>query len=192
MLVFVSVIICMKKDSFFWLSVKKLGFEVVWVQVIFDFVYVVDCFNKEYIIEGLVYLVEFYGLLVGSLFEFQDFIFGNFVFFGGDELGIELLGLIYCFRGGSDEMLVEYLIGIFDFLLKKMVFKDLCNEQEMSVLLEGYEELEGEQKFFYICNFMLESKYLGQVNVILQFSNIELNVLKLIKFDILFRYIWAK
>lgn len=82
MLVFVSVMICMKKDSLLWLSVKKLGFEVAWVQVIFDFVYVVDCFNKEYIIEGLVYLVVFYGLLVGSLFEFQDFIFGNFVFFG--------------------------------------------------------------------------------------------------------------
>lgn len=89
-------------------------------------------------------------------------------------------------------MSAEYLIGTSDFLLKKMAFKDLRNDQEMSALLEGYEDLEGEQKFSYIRNLMLESKYSGQANVTLQFSNIELNVPKPIKFDIPSRYTRAK
>jgi hypothetical protein len=187
-----SATIRMKKDSLLWLSVKKLGFEVARVQVTPDSVYVVDRFNKEYTIEGLAYLAASYGLPAGSLSELQDFILGNPVFFGSGQLGIEPLGPTYRLKGGSDEMSAEYLIGTSDFLLKKMAFKDLRNDQEMSALLEGYEDLEGEQKFSYIRNLMLESKYSGQANVTLQFSNIELNVPKPIKFDIPSRYTRAK
>ncbi|MCI4648224.1 DUF4292 domain-containing protein [Phaeodactylibacter sp.] len=187
-----SATIRMKKDSLLWLSVKKLGFEIARVQVTSDSVYVVDRFNKEYTIEGLAYLASSYGLPAGSLSELQDFILGNPIFFGGDELGIEPLGPTYRLKGGSDEMAAEYLIGTADFLLKKMAFKDLRNDQEMSALLEGYEDLEEEQKFSYIRNLMLESKYSGQANVTLQFSNIELNVPKPIKFDIPSRYTRAK
>lgn len=187
-----SATLRMKKDSLLWLSVKKLGFEIARVQVTQDSVYVVDRFNKEYTVEGLAYLAESYGLPAGSLTELQDFILGNPVFFGGDELGIEPLGPTYRLKGSSTGMSAEYLVGTEDFLLKKMAFKDLRNEQEMSALLEGYEDLEGKRKFSYIRNLMLESKYSGQANVTLQFSNVELNVPKTIQFDIPSRYTRAK
>lgn len=188
-----SATLKMKKDSLLWLSVKKLGFEIARVQVTTDSVYVVYRFNKEYTVEGLAYLAESYGLPAGSLTELQDFILGNPVFFGAcGELGIEPLGPTYRLKGNSPEMSAEYLIGTEDFLLKKMAFKDLRNEQEMSALLEGYEDLQGERKFSYIRNLMLESKYSGQANVTLQFSNIELNIPKPIKFDIPSRYTKAK
>lgn len=182
----------MKKDSLLWLSVKKLGFEIARVQVTRDSVYVVDRFNKEYTVEGLAYLAESYGLPAGSLMELQDFILGNPVFLGSRGLGIEPLGPTYRLKGGSGEMSAEYLVGTSDFLLKKMAFKDLRNDQEMSALLEDYQKLEGEQKFSYIRNLMLESKYSGQANVSLQFSNITLNVPKPVKFDIPSRYTRAK
>jgi outer membrane biogenesis lipoprotein LolB len=187
-----SATLKMKKDSLLWLSVKKLGFEIARVQVTQDSVYVVDRFNKEYTVEGLAYLAESYGLPAGSLTELQDFILGNPVFFGSDELGIEPLGPTYRLKGGSTEMSAEYLVGTEDFLLKKMAFKVLRNEQEMRALLEGYEDLEGKGKFSYIRNLMLESKYSGQANVTLQFSNVELNVPKTIRFDIPSRYTRAK
>jgi len=187
-----SATLRMKKDSLLWLSVKKLGFEIARVQVTRDSVYVVDRFNKEYTIEGLAYLAESYGLPAGSLAELQDFILGNPVFFGSDALEIEPLGPTYRLQGSSPDMAAEYLIGTDDFLLKKMAFKDLRQEQEMSALLEGYEDLEGQRKFSYIRNLMLESKYSGQANVALQFSNVALNVPKQIRFDIPSRYTRAK
>ncbi|MEQ8703067.1 MAG: DUF4292 domain-containing protein [Phaeodactylibacter sp.] len=187
-----SATLRMKKDSLLWLSVKKLGFEIARVQVTPDSVYVMDRFNKEYTIEGLAYLAESYGLPAGSLSELQDFILGNPIFFGGSELGIEPLGPTYRLKGGSNDMTAEYLVGTEDFLLKKVAFKDLRNNQEMSALLEGYEDLEGQQKFSYIRNLMLESKYSGQANVTLQFSNIELNAPKPIRFDIPPRYTRSK
>ena len=187
-----SATLRMKKDSLLWLSVKKLGFEIARVQVTTDSVYVVDRFNKEYTVEGLAYLAESYGLPAGSLTELQDFILGNPVFLGAGELGIEPLGPTYRLKGDSPEMSAEYLIGTEDFLLKKMAFKDLRNEQEMSALLEEYQDLEGERRFSYIRNLMLESKYSGQANVTLRFSNIELNIPKPIKFDIPSRYTKAK
>lgn len=181
----------MKKDSLLWLSVKKFGFEVARAQVTKDSVYVVDRFNKEYTIEGLSYLAESYGLPAGSLSELQDFILGNPVFFF-ENLGIEPLGPTYRLKGGDDQLSAEYLIGAEDFLLKKVAFTDLGNNQEMSALLEGYEDLEGEQKFSYIRKLALESKYSGQANVTLQFSNVVLDAPKPFKFDIPSRYTRAK
>ncbi len=187
-----SATLRLRKDSLLWLSVKKLGFEVARVQVTQDSVYVLDRINNEYTIEGLDYLAESYGLPAGSLSQLQDFILGNPVFVETDGLGIEPLGPTYRLKGNAPNMELSYLVGAEDFLLKKMAVTDLRNDQEMSALFKDYAEIEGDQKFSYIRNLALESKYSGQANVGLQFSNVQLNVPKVFRFDIPSRYTKAK
>ncbi|NJL74266.1 MAG: DUF4292 domain-containing protein, partial [Saprospiraceae bacterium] len=70
----------MKKDSLVWISVKKLGFEVVRAQVTKDSVYFLDRFNQNYAVKDLNFLSEMYSL-PASLETLQALLLGNPIFF---------------------------------------------------------------------------------------------------------------
>ncbi len=186
-----SATVIMQQDELVWMSVKKLGFEVVRVKVTKDSVYVLDRLNNEYTIESLDYLSESYGLPAG-LRELQDFLLGNPVFMDTEGLQIQPLGPTYRLSGQNGRVKAEYLVGAEDYRLRKLAFQDQESEQEASALLSGYQLVDEEQYFSYLRNFALESQYSGTSEVELEFTKIEINTPKQIRFDIPSRYTRAK
>lgn len=186
-----SATMIMQKDKLLWMSVKKLGFEVVRVKVTPDSIYVLDRINNEYTIESLDYLSDSYGLPAG-LSELQDFILGNPVFLGTDGLSVQPMGAAYRLVGERDSTTAEYLVGAKDYRLHKLAFKDKASEQEASAMLSEYDKIKGNKYFSYLRNLVLESEYSGAAEVELKFTKVEFDTPKQIRFDIPSRYTRAK
>jgi hypothetical protein len=186
-----SATLVMKKGELVWLSVRKLGFEVARVKITQDSVYVLDRINNEYTIESLDYLSSSYGLPAG-LEEMQDFILGNPVMLGTEDLNVMPLGPTYQLTGSNGKQSAEYLIGSEDYRLRKLAFKDIESEQEASALYSDYAEVDGNRFFSYLRNLTLESKYSGAAEVELKFTKVEFDTPKDIPFSIPSRYTRAK
>ncbi|HQU59467.1 MAG: DUF4292 domain-containing protein [Phaeodactylibacter sp.] len=186
-----SATIRMKRDSLVWLSVRKLGFELARMLVTTDSVYALDRINNEYTIESLDFLATSYGL-PADLRQLQDFILGNAIFFDPTGMKAEPLGSAYHLSGRGAQMESDYWIDASDFHLNRMAFNDIRNEQKMSVGLEEYGQLSGNQKFSYLRNLELDGRYTGKTTVGLKFSSVETDIPKDIRFEIPNRYTRAK
>lgn len=182
-----SATLIMQKDELVWLSVRKLGFEVVRVKVTKDSVYVLDRINSEYTVESLDYLSESYGLPAG-LPQLQDFLLGNAVFLDTEGLDVMPMGSTYQLTGQQEGQKVEYLVGAEDYRLRKLAFKDQDSEQEASAVYDDYQPAYGDRFFSYLRNLTLESEYSGASEVELKFTKVEFDTPKEIRFSIPSRY----
>ena len=180
-----------RRDSLLWLSIKKLGFELARVQVTQDSVYVLDRINNEYMIEGLGYLSESYGL-PASLTQLQDVILGNPVFFDSKGLQIEPMGPSYHLMGRGLPVESDYWVDANGFLLRKMSFNDKGNGQQVIMFLEDYGEAADNQKFSYLRRLEMESNNSEKAKVAMKFSKLDTEAPKNIRFEIPDRYTRAK
>jgi len=176
-----------KKDSLIWVSVRKLGFEVARALVTRDSVYIIDRINNEYDIKDLAYLQKEYNL-PADFESIQAILLGNPIFFTTSGLQSEVAENTYHLYGKSSNMDTHYWMDQKSLQLKQMQFKDLQESREVNVKLEDYQSIANNQKFSYLRKLELNSRQTGQVKVEIQFSQLEINSPKDVRFEIPNKY----
>ncbi|MFN7117539.1 MAG: DUF4292 domain-containing protein [Saprospiraceae bacterium] len=176
-----------KKDSVIWVSVRKLGFEVARALVTKDSVYIIDRLNNEYDIKGLDYLQREYNL-PANFESVQAILLGNPIFFTTNGLQSEAAENAYHLYGKSTNMDTHYWLDQKSLQLKQMNFKDLNDNREVNVKLEDYQPIANNQNFSYLRKLELNSRQTGNVKVDIQFSQLEINSPKDIRFEIPNKY----
>ena len=177
----------MRTDSLIWMNVKKLNVEGARILINKDSVYIINRIDKEYYIKGLDYLEDTYNL-PANFEALQTMILGNPYFFKEHQFKVSSTEEQY--RLSSEKgtnTLSDYWVNGSDYGLEQMSFLDLRNSRKLVVGYEDYQLL-GPVNFSHRRNFKMESEQTGDVEVIISFSTVELDVPKSMPFSISSRY----
>ena len=177
----------MERDSFIWVAVKKLGFEVARAMITPDSIYLIDRLNNDYLVRDLNYISRTYNLPAGFN-ALPAIVLGNPLFFTTLGLMSEVEKDGYHLFGRNDEMESHYRIGGDGFRLRSMHFNDFRNHRDLLLNLEEYAQITENQNFSYLRNLELDSRETGKLSIAIRFSDVEFNVPKQIRFDVPERY----
>ncbi len=183
----VKATIRMRTDSLIWMNMKKLNVEGARILIDKDSVYIIDRLKKEYYIKGLDYLEETYHL-PANFEALQTMILGNPYFFKNHQFNVRNSEEQY--RLSSEKgtnTLSDYWLNGTDYSLEQMSFLDLRNSRKLIVGYEDYQLL-GPIKFAHRRKFNMQSEQTGDVEVIINFTTVEVDVPKSMPFSISSRY----
>ncbi|MCI5080833.1 MAG: DUF4292 domain-containing protein [Saprospiraceae bacterium] len=183
----VSSTIRMKKDSLVWLNVKKLGFEIARVLITPDSVHVMDRFNKEYYVEGIDYVEKMYNI-PSDLGTIQNMLMGKAIVLTKENLKTRLDTDAYFISGQNQQLENQFWLGSTDLLLQRTLLKDKNAARTIRLDYQEYGELDDARKFSYLRKLNMDSQETGRVDVEINFSNVEINVPKQIRFEVPSRY----
>lgn len=170
----------MKKDSIIWFNIKKFSIEWARVKMTPDSVYVVYRKEKLYTKDRL----EKFSLDYNTNFsfsEFQELFFGN-VTLAEDVLLVERDSSKYHLSAEKNGINYDYHINPYNLLLEKYYISD---DSRRGVIGKygDYKKHEDGNLFSYLREYTFKDE--AQVtNISLDYSNIEIDVPKKIKFSI--------
>lgn len=176
-----------RKDSLIWINVRKIGFEVARVLMTPDSVYVIDRFNNQYAIEPLDYLTRMLEL-PADFSIVQAILWGNPVFFGKGPYGWAKETDVYRLYNDNAPIKTNYWLHPEQFRLTKMSFDDPAAARKMLIEQGNFQPVNGSDYFSYFRKLQLTSEETGSIALELEFSQVEYNVPKEIRFEIPERY----
>ncbi len=182
-----NAVIRMKKNELVWVSIKKLGFEVGRALIRKDSAFVINRLSNEYYAEPLSWLEREYNV-PGDLAAFQNLLLGNLVFFSTSGFRMEENGTQYYLAGKGGGMESRFKINSADLTLQEMWFEDKNTQRQIQYALQQYGQIAGNRNFSYLRSLELNSPSTGRMSVGIQFSDVQLNVPKDIKFEIPDKY----
>ncbi len=177
----------MKKDSVIWLVVKKLSVEVARIQITPDTFFVLDRINKEYAVQPFSELARLTNLPV-TFSGLQSIILGNPLFLTTNEMASEIEQDAYLLTASSDRYSNQFWLNGEDFSIKKMQLADLSEQRSIDLSYDDYQSVDGERIFSYFRILNFSSEETGPASVNVEFSKVEINTPKPIRFDIPTRY----
>ncbi|MDX1939162.1 MAG: DUF4292 domain-containing protein [Saprospiraceae bacterium] len=177
----------MLKDSLIWVSVRKLGFEVMRAKITQDSVYIIDRLGNTYDIKDLNYLQKTYNV-PASLEMLQAIVLGNPVFFSTSGFQTEKVEPLLHLFGKSARMDTHYWLDKKDYRLQKMSFEEPQDQRLVQMQLEDYQQLADNQNFSYFRILEMNSRETGKVKVEMKYSQLEINIPKDVEFEIPDRY----
>jgi hypothetical protein len=183
----VSSTIRLKKDSILWMNVKKLGFEVARMLITTDSIFIINRFEQSYAAADLQWVQRNYNL-PANLNILQSILLGNPVFFARRNWTTSVEDMYYALQTSDDYQENRYLLTADEFLLFEMALLDKREDREVSLSYDDYASVADDQKFSYLRKLRLKSRETGDVKVDLEFSKVEINVPKSIRFEIPKRY----
>jgi Ni,Fe-hydrogenase I large subunit len=172
----------MAKDSLVWISVRKLGLEVVRLQVTQDSVYFVDRFNQQYAVADLNFLSKMYSL-PASLSSFQALLLGNPIFLSSGNLTFKE-DENYYYLMASGQRSNSFWLDKQSKRLSKIDLEDESKKQAVEMSFDNYKPLIDKQLFSHSRKINLLSPEIGKVQIDIEFTSIELNQPKEIRFEI--------
>jgi hypothetical protein len=108
-------------------------------------------------------------------------------FFSADlEAGVE--SPYYLLKDQTSNYPSSYYLDGLSYWLSKVIIEDRSENRNVELTLADYKQLEDEQNFSYFRSLTFQSEELGKVEIDIEFSKVELNVPKTIKFEIPDRY----
>lgn len=176
-----------RRDSLIWASVRKLGFEVARAQITKDSVYIVDRINDTYEVKDLAYLAKEYNV-PADFDAIQAIFLGNPIFFTTNDLQAETLPDALHLFGKSSNTATHYWLDPKSLQLNQMRFEDINDKRIVQVKLEDYQPLQNNQKFSYLRKLEMNSQETGNIKVEMQFSQLEINSPKDVRFEIPQKY----
>ena len=161
------------------------------VQITPDSIYLLDRINNEYAVEDVQFLSRQFRF-PANFQVLQAILLGHPLFFGleGYEAGIERQQ--YVLRHDDGDLESNYRLHGNDFRMAHMAFRDKVERRHLGIAFEEYGDLEGKQKFSYLRNIQLYSQDLGDVEMDISFSRVELNQPQTLRFFIPERYSRAR
>ncbi len=178
----------MRKDSIIWMNIKKVNIEVARILVDTDSVYIINRLDKEYYVKGLDFVEEKFNL-PARFTALQTALLGNPWFFENQKLESSVKESQYLLSSGQEtRMLSDYFLNGMAYSLEQMFFLDLERDRKLKVFLEKYKPLTNQIKFAHSRNFQIGSEEIGEVEVKIDFSKVEIDVPKTIPFGISSRY----
>jgi hypothetical protein len=179
-----------RKDSIIWLNVKKTSVEAARIQITPDSFFMIDRINKEYFAGSIEGLENKFNLPRRtsedrSVFDMlQEMLLGNPVFFAGSGLDSGIDGEEYSLSGSSEHFNSEYRLYGLDYLLTAMNFLTDDKQQFLKIEMDRSETEEEYPKFSYFRTYKMNTPRQGDVEIKINFSKLELNSPKTIRFEI--------
>jgi len=179
----------MREDSIIWMNVKKASVEAFRILITTDSIYVIDRLKKEYYIEDLKLVEEKFNF-PGQFQALQTAILGNPYFFEKQKLTANTVNKQYQLTGDNGvRTKSDYFLNGQSYNLEQMAFFDVERDRKLNIFLEEYAPvLEAAFQFAHHRRFEVESEETGNASIKMDFSKVELNVPKTIKFSISSRY----
>ncbi|MEN0005763.1 MAG: DUF4292 domain-containing protein [Bacteroidota bacterium] len=176
-----------KRDSVLWMNVKKFGLEIARMLITKDSIFVINRFERSYIATDLQWVQNQYNL-PANLSILQSVLLGNPIFFTRDSWTTAIENNAYSIKSSDSKHENAYWMAPESFLLTEMELRDKWEGRSVKLGFEGYEAVDQTQNFSYIRQLQLKSNTTGDVKVDLEFSKVEINVPKSIRFEIPKRY----
>ena len=178
-----STTIRMRKDSVIWMNVKKLGVEAARIQITKDSIYIINRLDKNYIISDFKYIEDRYSL-PANFTTLQDLLLGNPVVMTMENKSADTKALNYILKANNNQIENKYWLDGATFLLAEMNFKEEEQKRELSVEQSRYEAINDFGSFPKERDITVESRETGKISIAIEFSKIEINTAKSIKFKI--------
>ncbi len=173
----------MRKDSVIWMNVKKLGVEAARIQITKDSIYIINRLDKNYIISDFKYIEDRYSL-PANFETLQNLLLGNPVVITMDNKSASTKDLNYILSANNGQMENKYWLDGATFLLAQMNFEEKEQKRELSVQQSGYTDIDGFGLFPKERSIQVESREIGKISTEIEFSKIEINTAKSIRFKI--------
>lgn len=178
----------MRKDSIIWMNVKKLSVEAFRILIDQDSIYIIDRLEKKYYVRGLNYVEEQFNFF-GQFQALQTAILGNPYFLDKQKLSAGIAdGKYQLVSGDESRTRSEYLLDGMTYILSQMSFFDVERDRKLTVELDDYNTVGGEFSFPHDRTFLINSEETGDAKIQMDFSKVEINVPKSIKFSVSSRY----
>ena len=175
-----------RKDSVIWINLKKFSIEGARVLIRPDSVFVVDRINGQYLAKPFEYLQEEYHLPV-NFQGLQAILLGNPVFFSS-ETSSTVDSSLYLLTQKTDRLEAKYWLDDAKALLRRFLVDDFREQRSLDVKATDFRQLDDKQNFSYVRHLNLNSKDTGRMNVVVEFSKVEINVPQKMEFEIPERY----
>lgn len=177
-----SAFIRTRKDSAIWMAFKKFSIEGVRVLITPDSVKIIDRLNGEYSAEPFEALRRKYQIPL-SFQGLQALLLGNPVFFSR-ESEVSLDSGRYVLQQQSDNLMARYTLDQKSLLLKEFFVKDEQSRRSLRMMSANHQTLEDKQNFSYFRSLNLASPDLGQMQVNIEFTKVEVNVPQKMDFNV--------
>ena len=177
----------MKKDSVIWMVIKKLSVEVARIQITPESFSVIDRINKEYAVQPFSELARLTNLPV-TFGGMQAIILGNPLFLTTEGLESSIEENHYAITATSTKFSNQFLLNGSDYSLKKMQLEDLTDKRSVDLGFDDYQSVDGDKIFSYFRILNFTSEETGPASVNVEFSKVEINTPKPIRFEIPERY----
>lgn len=181
-----------RRDSVLWLNVKKLGFNIARAQVTRDSVFILNYFQSTYTAKPLDFIEKQYGI-PANFTTLQDILLGKPIFLidkkqlqlntPKDKEDPEL-------KGSNERWTAIYKTDFATQQLKEMTFEEPKNQRILTISYEKYallRDFDGiERPFPYVRTILADSPKTGKVRLSIEIDvdNVEMNVIKNIRFEI--------
>ena len=182
-----NAVIRMQKGEVVWVSIKKLGFEVGRALIRKDSVFIINRLDNEYYAEPLKYIERTYNI-PADLVTLQNMLLGNPVFFSTSGFKFRENGVHYELAGKGGGMESRFLVNSSGLMLEQMDFEEKESRRQIQYQLAQYAPIDGKRRFSYLRSLEMNSPSTGRMLVGIQFSDVQLNVPKDIKFEIPDKY----
>lgn len=177
----------MKKDSVIWIVLKKLSVEVARIQIKPDTFFILDRVHKEYAIQPFSELARLTNLPV-TYNGLQSIILGNPLFLTTENMESGIEEDQYTLTATSSKFSNRFWLNGEDYTIKKMQLADLSEERMVDLAFDDYQSVDGDRIFSYFRILNFTSEETGPVTVNIEFSKVEVNTPKPIRFEIPERY----
>ncbi len=177
----------LRRDSMIWLSVRKLGFEVARALITPDSVHVIDRLNNEYLAEGLDYLAREYKV-PADFKALQAIILGNPVLFSRKGFSVTEEEPLYHIEGSDGQTESHYWLKGDGLLLYRMAFEDRRSDRQLQVEMGDYQPAGSNAQFAYSRQLNMRSQDTGPLSVRIDFSQVEFDIPKSVRFEVPERY----
>jgi len=176
----------LRKDSVIWMNFKKLSVEAARILITPDSIFVMDRINKQYTIQTFDELSKRTGLPNGFQ-SLQAAILGNPVFLS-TKMTASSDSLNYQLTGESQNFRNEFHLSGVDYALRKVIYEEKSSRRRATLELSDRQPLENQEKFSYLRTVSFDSEQNGFTFVEAEFSNVEIDIPKEIRFEIPSRY----
>ncbi|MEM9918009.1 MAG: DUF4292 domain-containing protein [Bacteroidota bacterium] len=173
----------LRKDSVIWMNVKKFSLEGARILVTRDSVFAIDRIGKFYIAKDFNFITQRYNL-PASFAALQDLILGNPVLLTETRYESSVDKNDYRLTASVRDMDRSYWVDGLFFQLRKMAFAEPAFARNVVVEQKDFQPVGGERNFSYLRKLNLKSPDTGELSIEIDFSKVEINTPKSIRFEI--------
>ena len=175
----------MREDSLIWLSFRKFNLEAIRVKITPDSVFVLNRLEKQFAILPIAELGQQYNL-PASFGNLQTLIKGGVVLDSGRKIALKQKEGTFVLSQESSSLSTSAVVDTQDLSLRQLKFRS--DDKLLNINLEEYTRINDRHNFSYLRKVNIFSRSLGEISCFLNFSKVELNIPKNIRFEIPDRY----
>ncbi len=178
-----NVNIIWKRDSAIWLNVKKLGLEAVRALVTRDSVYLINRLERYYSVKSIGSLQREYGL-PGGFDALQSTLLGQPWFFKDISLQSDIRDSLHRLSGSNSFWVVDYRMREGSFTLASSSYLQKKEGRNAGLSFENYKKTPLSGYFPYLRHVEAFSPETGEMNLEIEFNDVDLITPKTWRFDI--------